>query len=590
MPVHRTKKLWTAPLLVGLLGCMGESSGGGNSWQDEAKTGQGRETPELMRDMGAGSGGDGGAAVGPDRTTPPLPPPTTALSPLRRLSPEEIEASVEDLFKTPLDKDNRLGGKLRVVYQDGVYENDLNHLSVTPPTMSALSQTMEHVGRYMMEKESRRDAFLPCELSVGEPATLDQACAGTFLTEFLPKAWRRQVDAEEVKDLKEFWEGVAAQDGISLTQSTVLVLERILLSPHFLYRVEQGGAPSADPERLGLTGHEQASRLSYLIWGSMPDEELFGAAERGELETADQIEAQARRMLRQEDGTPHPRAQAVVRRLVSQWIGLGQFGRVIFNREKFDWGNIQKAMIKETELFFDEVLWNRPLSELLTADYSFMNEQLADHYGIDGPTGESHVRVSLPQGERQGLLTQGSVLARVGTSPIHRGAYVVERLMCKALGEPPENAEDLVEPGPTEGPIRARLLYLEQAGPCSVCHIEMHGIGYGFLGYDDTGRWRSTIKGEPVDLSGQVEALMGASYDGVPELSTLLEQSRLVEKCLVQNLFQFAYGRAAEREDRGEVEELKQVGETQTRFEDVLIALVRSPTFRTRAKPIPQQP
>ena len=321
----------------------------------------------------------------------------------------------------------------------------------------------------------------------------------------------------------------------------------------------------------------------------MPDEALFEAAANDELRTAEQLEAQARRMMRLEDGSIHPRTRKTMRQFVDDWLGLPylyQQKKVYKSTRKAWTSELRNSLASETRLFFEHVFWESTLDDVLTANYSFLNSALTAHYGIEAAGDEEgFVKTTLPSDQRQGLLTQGFMLTRSAPTPIMRGTYLLRRLMCQKLEDPDDDITTELPPSmPGEG-TRERLKKLEDNPSCSSCHIPMHGVGFGLRHYNEIGQWRPTRNNEPIDASGWVTAAEDQAYDGAVELSDVLHDSRLVEKCLIRNLWRFAYGRGEEEQDEVMIEALYEASASnEGRFEEVMIALVRSGDFRSRPK------
>ena len=570
-----------------LMGCMDES----------------RQEEHNPPGAAEGKHGEHGELPGAPGTPPHMPPPpqdkmppggtevlpdeSTSPSPLRRLSVRELDLTVSDLFGFELRPSAQIG--------DGAggegYENDLLGLTITSPGLSSLMKASEFVAKEVLLEE-RRDTTLGCELGEGE-AEDSRACVESFVHTFLPRAYRRAVSAQEIEQVVGVWEK-ALELGLGPEVGVQLALEKILTAPAFLYRVEVGSeqASPSDSNRRMLTSYEMASRLSYLLWGTMPGPALLEAAARDEVRTADQVEAWAKRLLRQPDGTPHPKAQANIEHFHTQWLGLRKLHtRAVTSLPQDQWEEqVRPALLEEIRLFLNDVFWQGGLSDLTGGDYTYLNDTLAAHYGLEsgGDGGASFKRVTLPPGQRQGLFTQGAILALTGDSAIHRGAYVIRHLICQPLQDPPADAVDeLPEPTPGESE-RARLAPLTQSGGCKGCHVPMHGIGFGFSHYDETGKWRavSAQGGQPVDASGEVMALGGTKYNGVLELSDLLGESNLVEQCMLKNFFHFGYGRIPGPKDQDHLRLLEQASVMSGgKFEHIILMLVRSEEFRSRSAP-----
>jgi hypothetical protein len=365
----------------------------------------------------------------------------------------------------------------------------------------------------------------------------------------------------------------------------------MLLSPQFLYRVERGAAiPNAN--YLRITGFELASRLSYLLWGSMPDDKLLAAAEGGSLKTAADALAQAKRML------DDPRAARMVSRFNDQWLRLEEIAglekeSMVYTTFKPE---LRAALHDEAQALFDEVIWkgDGKLETLLTAPFTFMNGPLATFYGAKGITGDALQKVTLDPKQRAGLLTQGGFLGVLGvndgglTSLVYRGVFVRERLLCTPVADPPPNAADM-QPmfDPATTTARKWSEDRQKIALCGACHASFDPIGLGFENFDGVGLYRTMDHGQPVDARG---ALIGADnagpFTGVPELAGKLAASKDVHDCMATQLFRYGYGREeVEPRDSCTLGRLKAVANTTGgSWKDLLLALTQTDAFLLRSK------
>src|SRR6185312_4483389 len=332
--------------------------------------------------------------------------------------------------------------------------------------------------------------------------TQDETCAKSILRSLTRRAYRRPTTDADVADLLPFYEKGRAEGGFD--QGIERSLERVLVSPQFLFRIEK--APSADVAR--VSDIELASRLSFFLWSSIPDDELLNVAAQGQLHAPAVLEREVRRMLRDR------RSEALVSNFAEQWlfvrdIEAKQPDGLIF--PDFD-ETLRDSMRRETDLFLDSVLReNRSVLDLLTANYSFINERLARHYGIPNIQGSDFRRVTFPPGSpRGGLLGQGSILTLTSyatrTSPVVRGKWVLENLLSAAPPPPPADVPALK----TEGTEPGRTLTMREAmtahranPACAVCHVRMDPIGFAMENFDAVGRWRDHDNGADIDASGR---------------------------------------------------------------------------------------
>ena len=381
----------------------------------------------------------------------------------------------------------------------------------------------------------RSDAFI---CSVDEQ---DERCAREIISNFAERAWRRPLITNEVDALVDiFNEGVVA--GGNFDYSLYYALRAIMLSEHFTFRPELVGsdAPSA------LNGFELASRLSYFLWGSMPDTELFTlAADQSILQDA-VLRAQVHRML------DDPKSNALIDSFASQWLRfdgiLGEAGKKNLPAPElvpeFDQTLVQ-ALVEETRLFLRNMLDNNlPLSALISADYSFLNTRLADFYGVS-VNGEGFQQAS-SGAFRAGMLGHGSLLtltsAPKNTSPPGRGAYILKTFLCSEPKPAPMNVGTIADlPEEVGASTRERFLAHRQKSECANCHILMDPIGFGLENFDFAGRWRDEDNGAPVDARGELPT--GETFEGAQELASLLKDSYKVPMCFMQNILSYGLGR-----------------------------------------------
>ena len=360
----------------------------------------------------------------------------------------------------------------------------------------------------------------------------------------------------------------------------------MLASPHFLFRVELDPDPRAAAPR-ALNDHEIASRLSYLIYSSMPDDPLAAAADRGQLRTPDQVAAQAKRML------ADARAAALAGSFAAQWLDLRslaghQVDEASFGKA-FD-GALAALMQEETSRFFLEFMnGDLPITGMLTARFTYLDARLARHYGLTSPGGAGLTRVTLTGDQRGGLLTQGSVLTATSppnhTSPVARGAWVLSSLLCSPPPPPPANIPPLPEPSPTvPASLRARLEAHRSNPQCAACHVAMDPIGFGLEHYDGIGRWRTDDGATPIDASGTLPD--GSTFDGALQLAALLAKDPRLPGCLTQKLYTFALGRSPDggTADRPYLDRITALaaGPDGVTLHRAIAALVTSDPFRLR--------
>ena len=486
--------------------------------------------------LGCASGADRGAAMGEAAgaaaASTDLGVPTVA-----RLNRTQYDQTVRDLLHTELHP-----------AADGFPADEL--VLGFDTIASALRVQPEHVEKYLAAAEALVSEFL------ARPATdpvraryfscdvvSDGACLTTVLRNFASSAWRRPVSDAE---LAPYLAAVQAQKTVDLGLRVALCA--VLSSANFLYRWEF----DPDPERSEahfLNGNELATRLSYALWGTLPDTELRRAADSGALATTDGILAQTRRLLDAGAGvTP------LVDSFGAQWLNLNQLKVVTPDRGLFPAFDdaLRSAMIGETKAYLHEFLHSAlPVARLYDADFTFVNARLAEHYGMTGITGDALQRV--PAGsQRGGLLRLGSFLTSTSnptrTSPVKRGYFVLDRLLCAAPPPPPPAVNLNIDQGSgLDGlSVRQRLLVHEQKGAtCFNCHQVMDALGFALENYDFVGAYRDSDAFGPIDATSELPTQGGGStsFDGAAELSALLATDERTLPCVVQKLLTFMLGR-----------------------------------------------
>ncbi|HKI17120.1 MAG TPA: DUF1592 domain-containing protein [Isosphaeraceae bacterium] len=409
------------------------------------------------------------------------------------------------------------------------------------------------------------------------------------LRAFADRAFRRPARHDELVRL--FRIVVAAEkDGESPEMAIQLALGAVLASPHFLFLgIEAQRALGSSATPLPDDDFNLASRLSYFLWSSMPDDELFGLASQGTLRRPETLRAQVVRMLRD------PKSRALAETFAPQWLQIRKLkdftpDPLLF--PDFD-ESLRSAMLEETRLFFAAIQGeDRPVLEFLDADYTFVNERLARHYGMPGIRGEHFRRVSLTGTARGGVLTHASILAATSnptrTSPVKRGKWILENILGAPPSPPPSGVEALKEtPGhKTAGTLRERLERHRRDPSCASCHRPMDPLGFGFENFDAVGSWRTHDGGQTIDASGNLPG--GQTFAGPAELRAMLVSRRhAFARCFAEKLLTYALGRGLERTDRRVVEQIVARLEAQRyRFSALVLAVVESAPFLSN--PVPQ--
>jgi hypothetical protein len=418
-----------------------------------------------------------------------------------------------------------------------------------------------------------------------ETAPRQAACAHEIITRLATEAFRRPVTERDSAALMTLYQQGAAADGFE--SGIRLALEGILASPRFVFRFEERPASARAGEGYAIGDFDLASRLSYFLWASAPDDTLRTLAAAGRLSDAAVLTGQVRRML------ADPRAEGLAARFASQWLRLQDLDKLnpdVRYYPDFD-EQLKAAMRHETELFFvNLVREDRPVTDLFTADYTFVNERLARHYGISGVVGSQFRRVSYPDDRRRGLLGQGSVLTLTShadrTSPVLRGKWVMEVLLGTPPPAPPPNVPDLdATPDAEDGRLRTVRERMEQhrANPaCNSCHRMIDPIGLSLDNFDVTGAWRIRDNGMPVDAASTF-------YDGTPLAGpadlrrALLARSDVLLQTFAENLMTYALGRRLSATDMPAVRALvRQAAADDYTLSSFVLGIVRTSAFRQK--------
>ena len=400
--------------------------------------------------------------------------------------------------------------------------------------------------------------------------------------EFAERAYRRPITEDEQERLFGIMKLAYEQDS-SMDEIFKAVISAVLSNPHFLFRVERDAGSDDEDGIRELDSYEVASRLSYFLWSSMPDETLFDLARSGKLTHPEVIVAQARRML------ADPGSTALVDNFAGQWLQLRDVSRLMPDPELFpDFdGELRSAMRRETELFFESMIReNRSVLEFLNADFTFVNERLARHYGIPGVSGSEFQQVAL-QADRRGVLTHASILMLTSnptrTSPVKRGKWILDNILAEPPPAPPANVPELEEGAETLGSLREQMEQHRSNPACSVCHLKMDAIGFGLENFDAIGAWRDRDGRFDIDASGELPG--GRKFGGAVDLMEILVQEKKTEfcRCLAGKMLTYALGRGLSSYDRCTINDVVQnLAENEYRFEALITAIVTSAPFTMR--------
>jgi hypothetical protein len=499
-------------------------------------------------------------------------------APIRRMTRFEYDQTVRDLLGDTSDV-----AKGFVPEEESLgFNNQAEALGITQLLAEQLMEGSEQLAASATKDMTK---LLPCD-----PAKAgEDACAAQFIQAFGKRAYRRPLDTDETTKLTAVYQkGKASYD---FKTGIEWAIQAFLQSPQFLYRVEFGMPDPVENDVVKLTQYEIASRLSYLIWSSMPDETLFAAAEKGELATPEQIAAQAKRMLEDD------RARVAVGNFNEQWLRLPKVDTLTKDTTYYPSYNdaLRPLWKAETTSFLERLVFdeNGAVADMFTAPYTMMNKDLADFYGASGPTGDTFEKVMLDP-KRTGLLGHASILAVTSkanqSSPVHRGKFVRERFLCQGIPPPPANLK-ITPPEIKSGmTTRQRFDEHDKNPNCAICHKLMDPIGFGFEHFDGVGLWRDEDQNLPVDSSGEVvdSKDMNGKFDGTLELSKKLAGSEEVRECVATQWFRYGYGRGANDEDACNVDQLQTAFKASGyKIKDLLVALTQTDAFRYRHQVVP---
>jgi mono/diheme cytochrome c family protein len=421
------------------------------------------------------------------------------------------------------------------------------------------------------------------------------ACRLPIVSRLARRAFRRPVTKVEVGKLVALAERVSRETG-SFDEGLTSAVQAILVSPDFLFRVERGEprlvtSRQGAPIGIRLTQHELATRLSYFLWASMPDAALSAAADRGTLRQPAVLAAQVKRML------ADPRSATLGEHFAGQWLQVRALESAAPDREKFpDFDHyLRTSMRRETEMFVAAIVReDRSILDFLDAKFTYLNERLAKHYGIDGVSGTDFRRVALPMdGVRGGIITQASVLTvssyATRTSPVLRGRWILDNILAAPPAEPPPDIPNLDDTKVDAGASVRQQLEQHRADPtCASCHKRMDPLGFGLENFDAIGAWRTIDGKTPIDASGTLPD--GRSFKGPQELRAILRTEREpFTRAITGKLMTYALGRGLERTDRRDLKKMAAtIAADRYRFSSVVLQIVNSPAFQMRrAEPKP---
>ena len=412
----------------------------------------------------------------------------------------------------------------------------------------------------------------------------EQACAAKIISTVAHRAYRRPITADDMPELLALYRQGAESGGFEA--GVRLALQKILVSPEFIFRVELDPPNAAPGSVHRVSDIELASRLSFFLWSSIPDDELLAVAERGELSDPSTLEGQVRRML------ADPRSQALVKNFAGQWLFLRNVAGIQPDSiafPNFD-ENLRQALEQETELLIDSTLReDRSVADLLNTKYTFVNQRLAEHYGIPGIYGTKFRRVAVTDPNRRGLLGQAAILAVTSypnrTAPTIRGKWVLEQLLGTPPPPPPPNVPSLKDDASAKKMTMRQRMEQHRANPaCAVCHRAMDPLGFALENFDGLGRWRDTSAPGtgPIDSSGVLPD--GTAFDGPAGLrDVLLSRRDQFVETFTERLLTYALGRGLEQYDRPVVRKItREAASNDQRWSAIILGIVNSAPFQMR--------
>jgi hypothetical protein len=423
-----------------------------------------------------------------------------------------------------------------------------------------------------------RDKIFVCHPSA--PAE-EQACAQKILSSLARRAYRRPIAADDLPQLVALYKQGAEIGGFE--SGVRLALQKILVSPEFIFRAELDPAEAHTGSVHRLNDIELASRLSFFLWSSIPDEELLAVAERGGLSDPPMLERQVRRMM------ADPRSEALVKNFIGQWLFLRNIPKMQPDMTAFTYfdDNLRQALEKETQLLVESTLRDdRSIVDLLTTDYTFINQRLAEHYGIEGVYGNEFRRIAVNDPKRQGLLGQASIMAVTAypnrTAPTIRGKWVLEQILGTPPPPPPANVPALkFDENEKVLTMRQRMEEHRVSPQCAVCHRIMDPIGFALENFDGLGKWRDHEGDEAIDSSGVLPD--GTPFDGPTGLRDILVTKRrdVYVENFTERLLTYAMGRGVEEYDRPIIRKIvREAAADNHKWSAIILGIVKSKPFQ----------
>lgn len=491
--------------------------------------------------------------------------------PARLMSRYEYDNTIRDLLgvEGSFAKDN-----FPPENAENGFENNTGSHAVNLSTVRAMMEQAEDLAAHAVSQNA--ESVIGCDTS-------SASCGQKFVESFVRRAFRRPPTDEELQTFNDLFETVEDSEGFDTAAE--MTIEAVLLSPQFLYRIEfsDNDAPGSVVQ---VGPYEMASRLSYFLWATMPDDELMRAAANDELSTDDEVRAQVERML------DDPRSTSMIEHFYRQWLHFDAIDTMVKDPDLYpDWNeSVTEGWRASLNAFIEHVHRDGgDVETLLSSRTVFMDDRIAPLYGVSA--GETMQPVDMDAAERAGLLTQPALMALLAypdqSSPIHRGIFVREQLLCQKLPAPPDDIQ--IDPPDPDTTATTREIFRQHSEDpsCAGCHLLIDPIGMGFENYDSIGRYRTVERDQDVDGTGNLantaDPSIGGDFDGAVELANMLADAREVQDCIADQWITFALGRAETQADMCSAdfvrEEFAASGGT---FKDLLTAIAVSDTFRYR--------
>ena len=499
---------------------------------------------------------------------------------LHRLNNREYANTMRDLFYLPDTWD--ASADFPADERGDGFDNNSDTLTISPVLIEHYLDAAERTVNQAMNIDNKGDKAAAAHLNAPTQGFKEdfsdwQQKTRLVIEAFLPRAWRRPVTKEEVDNIMKFAALAYTHDGESTSRAAGLAMRAAIMSPEFLFRLERNSSDDGTGKQFQINDFQLASRLSYFLWSSMPDDELFKAALAGRLH--DHLDEQIKRMLQS------PRAVSLTKDFMGQWLEIRGLDKTTNCPPE-----LLLAMKGETEHYFNYIVHeDRSIMELLDSDYTFVNQTLAELYGIKGVTGGDFVKVKVDPEQRGGIFTQASFLTLTAkplgasrrTSPVNRGKWILENIFNEKIPPPPPNVPPLaVDDGKElKGTVRQILEQHRENPDCITCHARMDPYGFALENYDGFGAWRTRDNNEPVDTTGQIN---GQKFSTPREFRTLLAVRKDdFRRALVTKMLSYALTRGADDADKPALDQIctavQKDGDT---FSSVIINLVKSDPFQ----------